>query len=61
MRKIIIFIAVLVITLTLSACSVNNDLESIGLDGMNGKEILTDMHMRHCLKYVLNMKNNIFE
>ena len=41
MKKIIMFITVLLITLTLSACSSGNDLESIGLDGMNGKEILT--------------------
>ena len=43
MKKIIMFISVLLITLTLSACSSGNDLESIGLDGMNGKEILTGL------------------
>jgi len=40
MRKIIMVITVLLITLTLSACSSKNDLESIGLEGMSGKEIL---------------------
>jgi len=43
MKKIIMFITILVITLTLSACSSSNELESIGLDGMNGKEILTGL------------------
>ena len=40
MRKIFMFIIVLAVTLTLSACSKNNDLASIGLEGMNGKDIL---------------------
>jgi len=41
MKKVILFISVLVVTFTLSACSSNNDLESVGLDGMSGKDILT--------------------
>ncbi|MGS0972735.1 MAG: CueP family metal-binding protein [Candidatus Izemoplasmataceae bacterium] len=41
MKKVILFILVLVVTFTLSACSSNNDLESVGLDGMSGKDILT--------------------
>ena len=40
MKKIIMFVAVLIVTFTLSACSSNNDLASVGLEGMNGKEIL---------------------
>ncbi len=40
MKKIILFVTVLFVTLVLSACSSNNDLASVGLDGMNGKEIL---------------------
>jgi hypothetical protein len=43
MIKLILFITVLAITFTLSACSSNNDLASIGLDGMNGKDILTGL------------------
>lgn len=41
MKKIFLIFTVLVVTFTLSACSNNNDLASIGLEGMNGKEILT--------------------
>jgi len=41
MKKIIMFAAILIVTFTLSACSSNNDLASVGLEGMNGKEILT--------------------
>ena len=41
MKKIIMFVTVLLATFTLSACSTNDDLASVGLDGMSGKEILT--------------------
>lgn len=41
MKKIFLIFTVLVVTFTLSACSNNNDLASIGLEGMTGKEILT--------------------
>lgn len=41
MKKLILLITVFVITLTLSACSNKDDLESIGLSGLSGKEILT--------------------
>jgi predicted small secreted protein len=41
MKKVILFISVLIVTFTLSACSSSNDLESVGLDGMSGKDILT--------------------
>ncbi|QMS85254.1 CueP family metal-binding protein [Candidatus Xianfuyuplasma coldseepsis] len=40
MKKIILIVTVLLVTLTLSACSSNNDLASVGLEGMSGKEIL---------------------
>ena len=40
MKKIFAFITVLVVILTLSACSSKSGLESIGLDGMTGKDIL---------------------
>jgi hypothetical protein len=41
MKKVILFISVLIVTFTLSACSSSSDLESVGLDGMSGKDILT--------------------
>jgi len=41
MKKIIMFVTVLLAIFTLSACSTNDDLASVGLDGMSGKEILT--------------------
>lgn len=41
MRKIVLFVAILLVTITLSACDSNNDLTSVGLEGMSGKTILT--------------------
>jgi hypothetical protein len=41
MKKTIVYIAVLLVIFTLSSCSSNNDLASVGLEGMDGKEILT--------------------
>ena len=41
MKKLVILVVVLFAILTMSACSNSNDLASIGLDGMSGKEILT--------------------
>jgi hypothetical protein len=41
MKKIVLLVAALIVTFTLSACTSNNDLESVGLDGMSGKDILT--------------------
>ncbi len=41
MKKIILFVTTMIVILTLSACSTKDDLASIGLDGLNGKEILT--------------------
>lgn len=46
MRKTILFVPLLVIMLTLSACSNNRNLASVGLDGMTGKEILTGVANR---------------
>jgi hypothetical protein len=40
MKRIILIVTVLVVTFTLSACSKNDDLASVGLEGMSGKEIL---------------------
>lgn len=41
MKKLILFVAVLLITFTLSACSSDDDLASVGLEDMSGKDILT--------------------
>jgi hypothetical protein len=41
MKKVTILIVALALTLTLSGCSKNEKLESVGLDGLTGKEILT--------------------
>lgn len=41
MKKIIISVVVLLTIVGLSACSSDNNLESVGLDGLSGKEILT--------------------
>lgn len=41
MRKIILFFIVLTSVFTISGCSNNADLKSVGLDGLSGKEILT--------------------
>jgi hypothetical protein len=41
MKKIFMFVTMLIVTFTLSACSSNNALANIGLEGMSGKEILT--------------------
>lgn len=41
MKKIVIIIVILVGTLILSSCTTVNDLESVGLAGLTGKEILT--------------------
>jgi len=41
MKKIFLLVTALLITFTLSSCSNDEDLASIGLDGMSGKEILT--------------------
>jgi len=41
MKKIILLVTILIVTLTLSACSTNADLASVGLEGLNGKQILT--------------------
>ena len=41
MKKITLFAIVLLFTITLGACTSKGDLQTIGLDGMTGKEILT--------------------
>lgn len=41
MKKIVLFVMVLLGIITLSACSSSNDLASVGLDGLSGKTILT--------------------
>ena len=40
MKKAIILVTVFILSLTLVSCSNNDDLASIGLDGLTGKEIL---------------------
>ncbi len=40
MKKITLFVTLLVVIFTLSSCSKNTDLASVGLDGMSAKEIL---------------------
>ena len=42
MKKILILVAVFTLAITLSGCAKGSEsLKSVGLDGLNGKEILT--------------------
>jgi hypothetical protein len=41
MKKLLLLVAVLALSLTLSACKKETELSKIGLEGMTGKEILT--------------------
>lgn len=40
MKKVIMFLLVMTSVFVLSSCTVNKDLQTVGLDGMTGKEIL---------------------
>jgi len=41
MKKVALIVSAIIIALILSACSTNDKLEDVGLDGLTGKEILT--------------------